>query len=190
MATRRWQQVDGSVFAVEPGTAILVTQFSRCSCGHRTYEDYHLAVQTFATELRRGEAAAISYAIGHFDREDRLIGHVRELPAQTVHLKLGDEWDIFELQQRLVEISEQCGAVWLDQLSILQTSTGICNTLAHVPAIFHTLETIMLLPGALCGCLREQIQDISNSDDFSFDLVPLKQDCCNMFGFCSHLDRI
>ena len=178
----------------------------------------HLAITVVPTELKHSNAVAISYAWGEFDRRDVCIGHHLGQPSQLLSLNLGQEWDVPELLQRLVELSLKHNGVWIDQLCIPQNPADIRLNLAEIPAIYSTLNVIALLSGSPpCRCFRDKVreQQTTNSnaplsdineveqeivDEDNFQIPPITWEdiliygplieCKNAIGLCSWLDRI
>ena len=167
---------------------VTVTSFSKCQCEHPEFDGEHVALHTYPTDLDRGNAVAMSYALGSFDREDRLIGHDVKT-KEAVYLNLGDEWTVPELIMRLVELTESDTAIWIDQLSIPQRSFRIREVLADIPSIYSTLDVVIVLPGSICSCLstvaRKWQREVTPTD-----IVDSKVCCLNALGFCSHFNRL
>jgi hypothetical protein len=118
----------------ETDLEVLVHCFSWCSCGSETHLADHIKLKTFKRPVRPGQAVALSYSIGDFDRQKHLFGHVDGLESQFVSLEFGGEWEIGRLVSALVALSEKHGAIWLDQLSIPQDPASITLHLQHMPA--------------------------------------------------------
>jgi len=114
-----------------------VSRFSWCGCGTTIYDEAHLKIQTTNVLLEPGQAAAISYGIGDFGRQLHVFGHRESDEIEPVRLMFGGEWDISNLKSSLVNLSEQHGAIWFDQLSIPQDPALIPIHLQNVPEIYR-----------------------------------------------------
>ena len=124
-----------------------------CCC-----EDYgsdHLSVEIKGEELHESLGAAISYTWVEFNRQMRLVVHVYGRPAQPISLCLGAEWSVPAFMRRLIELTDEYGACWIDQLCLSQDDEVIRQTLVMMPILYGTLEVKVILPGPLCGCLFE-----------------------------------
>jgi len=187
-------------------------------------QNLHLNVDYDHVELSNTKAPAISYTWGEFDREKVKIGH--DISGRVVEMELGKEWDVQETIMRLamlcIENGEEHGSehagVWIDQLCIRQTDEAeIRATLASIPTIYRSLEVVILMPGGLCGCLREarakiiaspeirRVFQARNSSalfadkagnprdqDYIAAIVSSRKilDCVNAYGACTYFDRI
>lgn len=139
-------------------TSARIATCVECFC--QSITEPHLAINLSVSELKSGNAVAISYTWGAFDRRDVCIGHQLREPYARLFLNLGQEWDIPELLQRLAELSHDYNAIWIDQLCIPQNTTDIQLNLAKVPTIYSTLNVVAILPGSPpCRCFREHVQD-------------------------------
>ena len=167
---------------------VTVTSFSKCQCEHPEFDGEHVVLHTYPTDLDRGNAVAISYALGSFDREDRLIGH-DVVTKEAVYLNLGDEWTVPELIMRLVELTESDTAIWIDQLSIPQRSFRIREVLADIPSIYSTLDVVIVLPGSICSCLSTVARRWQRKVTW-LDIADSEVCCLNALGFCSHFNRL
>ena len=167
---------------------VTVTSFSKCQCEHPEFDGEHVVLHTYSTALDRGNAVAMSYALGSFDREDRLIGHDVKT-KEAVYLNLGDEWTVPELIMRLVELTESDTAIWIDQLSIPQRSFRIRKVLAAIPSIYSTLDVVIILPGSICSCLSTVARKRQRKVTLP-DMMVSKLFCLNAVGFCSHFNRL
>jgi hypothetical protein len=138
-----------------PGLEVLVHCFAWCSCGSETYSADHIKLKAFNRVVTPGQAVALSYGMGDFDRQKHLFGHVDGLESEVVRLEFGGEWEIGGLLSALVALSEKYGAVWLDQLSIPQDPVSIALHLQNMPQIYSDFEVVVFLPNAPCHCLKE-----------------------------------
>lgn len=68
----------------------LVT-FKSCTCTDNGYVQGYVSVQSLSATPTNENSVAISYAIGDFDRQRRVIGHSSNDPQSTVLLDLGAE---------------------------------------------------------------------------------------------------
>jgi hypothetical protein len=134
---------------------VLVHSFSWCFCGHIDFPVHHIKVKTWMQPVVTGQAVALTYGIGDFDRNKHIFGHVENVPAVQVKLVFGSEWDIQQIMTALVELSETHSAIWMDQLSIPQDAVSIAVNLQNMPQIYRTFDVVVLLPDALCSCLKE-----------------------------------
>ena len=102
-------------------------------------EDLHLVVALRTVPLKHGQAIAISYTWGEFNRVYKCIGHTPGGAAVT--MQLGEEWKIDEVIATLANIGleeyngasldqegsrqseedvDSKSACWIDQISIVQ----------------------------------------------------------------------
>ncbi len=90
---------------------------------------------------------------------------------------------------------------WIDQLCIPQDDEAIIRaTLAAIPLIFHTFDTVALLPGSPCKCLRESLEAYgkhqrsessqAESDKLSIMWAQKMGLCVNSTSFCSYFERV
>ena len=144
-----------------------------------------------------GQAIAVTYGIGDFDRAKHVFGHVdNELTIRQVELEFGGEWNIAQVMKALVELSESHGAIWMDQLSIPQDTASIAISLQNMPQIYRTFDVVVLLPDALCSCLRD-IVDLYHAGDSSvmsengsLDVSAVVGACLNAFPVSSYHFRL
>lgn len=182
--------------AVTPGVSeVLVHRFSWCSCRSETFLADHINVESFMRPLEPGQAVALSYGIGDFDREYHLLGHFDGLADKHVKLDFGSEWDMKELMSALVALSEKHGALWLDKLSIPQDQTSIDVHLQHMPRIYHRFEVVVLLPNSPCPCLEEAFKAWTTrgswtSTDGDFNITAVASMCLNAFPISSYHFRL
>jgi hypothetical protein len=152
-------------------------------------EDLHLTVEIEQVELEKSHAVATSYTWGEFDRRDVPIGHFLRRSSDPVLMNLGQEWNIEDLISTLASIcignreehGQEHASVWIDQLCIPQTTDQIRNALASIPSIYRTLNVVVLMPGSLCGCLRQ----MNNYKELKSKSV----ECLNAVGTCSYFFR-
>jgi hypothetical protein len=115
-----------------PDLQVLVHCFSWCCCRSKIFSADHIKITILKRPVKTGQAVALSYGIGDFDRENHLFGHVDGLEPEPelVRLEFGGEWEIQGLANALVTLSERHGAIWFDQLShrIWLLSRSICRT--------------------------------------------------------------
>lgn len=174
-----------------------VHSFSWCMCSDGEFPVHHVKVRTWIQPIISGQAIALTYGIGDFGREKHLFGHVDDsLSMQQVRLEFGAEWDIQQIMKALIDLSETHDAIWMDQLSIPQEPVSIAFNLQNIPQIYRTLDVVILLPDALCSCLREVVEayDTGNSSytnangDLDLDLVV--GSCLNAFPVSSYHFRL
>lgn len=127
----------------------------------------HLSVHLHDVPLARGNATALSYVWGEFDRGPITVGHASTSPTRTFSLEIGTEWVVSDLLNRLIELCAE-RPIWMDQFCIPQKEDEIVRTLASIPTIYRTFDVVVLMPGALCGCLREHMRDLARVDLASF----------------------
>jgi hypothetical protein len=180
----------------ETDLEVLVHCFSWCSCGSETHLADHIKLKTFKRPVRPGQAVALSYSIGDFDRQKHLFGHVDGLESQFVSLEFGGEWEIGRLVSALVALSEKHGAIWLDQLSIPQDPASITLHLQHMPQIYRGFEVVVLLPNAPCSCLKDAFDSWTSGDAThateagDFDIPGISEDCLSAFPLSSYNFRL
>jgi len=179
-----------------PDLEVLVHRFSWCSCGSKLHQADHIKLTTFKRPVKPGQAVALSYGIGDFDRKKHLFGHVDGLESEVVRLEFGGEWDIEGLASALVVLSEKHGAVWLDQLSIPQDPASITVHLQNMPQIYRGFEVVILLPNAPCFCLKDALDSWTSSEgshaeqDGGLDMVEISEECLNAFPVSSYNFRL
>jgi hypothetical protein len=188
-----------------PGLEVLVHRFSWCSCGSESHSANHIKLETFKRPVKPGQAVALSYGIGDFDRQKHLFGHVDGLESELVRLEFGGEWDIERLTGALVALSGKHGAVWLDQLSIPQDPASITLHLQNMPQIYCGFAIVVLLPNGPCRCLQdafnswnaEVLQDLRHPAGpqgspalEDFDIRRITSKCFNAFPVSSYHFRL
>jgi hypothetical protein len=170
-----------------------------CSCLREEFPAPHVAVRSWIQSVATGQAIAVSYGIGDFDRAKHIFGHVDNgLTTQQVELQFGGEWDIDQVMKALVELSESHGAIWMDQLSIPQDTASIATNLQNMPQIYRTLDVVVLLPDALYSCLKDivDLYDAGHSDSSvtsengSLDVSAVVGGCLNAFLVSSYHFRL
>ena len=55
---------------------------------------------------------------------------------------------------------EEYGAIWIDQLCIVQTPAEITKALRNMEKIYSTFDVVILLPNTPCPCLEDRLQEI------------------------------
>ena len=162
----------------------------------------HLSVKTSETALHTGNAVALSYAIGDFGRCHHVIGHRTNSPGDLVSLQLGGEWDLDQVKSRLVDLTREHQAIWIDQFSIQQEPEEIRRQLQSVSSIHGTFDVIILLPDAPCTCLSARLaefwqdqQKACNSEDVEdavrkFDFFSLAGGCYGAVPISSYWQRL
>jgi hypothetical protein len=175
--------------------SVLVNHFSTCTCTHPSYESSHLVVRSFSAPLEHGAAIAVSYAIGDFGRERHVLGHHENDVNRSVTIQLGAEWELCGFTSKLVLLSEQKPAIWMDQLSILQNIDEIRIGLQRVPQIYRTFEVVVLLPYPPCACLNESLAKYKSHEDFvqedgDFDIDKVVKTCLNAVPIASWSFRL
>lgn len=188
---------------VNPGSSdfhLLVHRFSRCSSRGEAYSTDHLKLETFERPVEPGQAIALSYGIGDFNRQYHLFGHVSGDESEPVRLEFGGEWELEGLMNALVALSEKHGAIWLDQLSIPQDEASKDFHLQRMPQIYRMFEVVVLLPNAPCPCLEEALTawtarrawawQEGAAADGDFNLVAVAGTCLNAFPVSSYYFRL
>jgi hypothetical protein len=182
-----------------PDLQVLVHCFSRCYCRSNTFSADHIKVRTLNRLVEPGQAVALSYGIGDFDRQKHLFGHVDGLEPEPelVRLEFGGEWEIQGLMDALVTLSEKHGAIWLDQLSIPQDPASITLHLQNMPRIYREFEVVVLLPNAPCPCLADAFESWQSNGlytqdylDGDFDISFVAEECPNAFPVSSYHFRL
>ena len=138
---------------------VIIAVFSWCTCGHQLLSGKHLSVTKRASRLESKEAIALSYAIGDFGRAKHTFGHLDGIDGSIVELEFGKEWTIPSLQDALAKLSEKHGAIWIDQLCIVQTPAEITKALRNMEKIYSTFDVVILLPNTPCPCLEDRLQE-------------------------------
>ncbi|KAI1204980.1 uncharacterized protein F4807DRAFT_296579 [Annulohypoxylon truncatum] len=179
-----------------------------CRFGHQL----HLLVRRKLVDLKPGNATAISYTWGEFNRTSQKIGHFED-GSDTV-MTLGEEWvsgtgyhdlittlrDIccVSLPDTSLRANEFC---WIDQLSIQQDDDeDVRESLAKIPDIYRTYSVLVLLPGALCECIEEGWKSLQRDDTygnssprFNPDKIGSggkKMSCWNNMGYANWFQRV
>ena len=179
-----------------PGASeVLVHRFSWCSCRGEAFLIDHINVESFMRPLEPGQAVALSYGIGDFDREYHLLGHFDGLADEHIKLDFGSEWDMKELMSALVELSGKHGALWLDQLSIPQDEASKEVHFQHMPRIYHRFEVVVLLPNSPCPCLEEAFKAWTTRGSWAwkngdFNITAVASMCLNAFPVSSYNFRL
>jgi hypothetical protein len=177
-----------------PDLEVLVHCFSWCACGSEIHSADHIKLKTSNRPVKPGQAVALSYGIGDFDREKHLFGHVEGLESESVSLEFGGEWEIEGLMSALVVLSEKHGAVWLDQLSIPQDPASITVHLQNMPQIYRGFEVVVLLPNAPCFCLKDALDSWTTTshaeEDGGFDMEEISEECLSAFPVSSYNFRL
>ncbi|EWC44311.1 hypothetical protein DRE_01137 [Drechslerella stenobrocha 248] len=152
----------------------------------------HVSIGWTKVQLNEAKGTAISYTWGDFDRENMVIGHWHDDPTRAISMNLGTEWDVSELLDRLVELTNARGSIWLDQLCVPQREDYICEILPKIPDIFRSMEVAVLMPGARCRCLDKTIKEAQGGTKPSLDLVEdwLNEKCLNKAGLSSYTNRM
>ena len=174
---------------------VLVHCFSWCSCGSEAQSADHIKLKIFKRAVKPGQAVALSYSIGDFDRQKHLFGHVDGPESEAVRLEFGGEWEIEGLMSAPVSLSEKHGAVWLDQLSIPQDPASITLHLQNMPQIYRGFEVVVLLPNAPCSCLKDAFdswtsEGLHSQENGDFDIERLSLICFNVFPVSSYNFRL
>ena len=148
-------------------TKTRAVHFSFCKDGNCAFSEcdpHHLSIRRRLLEVKRGNATAISYTWGEFERRDICLGHFEDSKA-LVMMHLGQEWEVNHLRSTLTSLSHPVDYerssegeyFWIDQLSILQNDPeDIRETLANIPEIFRSFDVIALIAGARCECWSER----------------------------------
>ena len=178
-----------------PQLEVRVHCFSWCSCGSETHPADHIKVKTFTRPVEPGQAVALSYSFGDFDRQTHLFGHVDGVESEAVILEFGGEWEIEGLKGALVALSEKHGAVWLDQLSIPQDPTSITSHLQNMPQIYRGFEVVILLPNFPCACLQVAFDSWTSEgshadEEGDVDIYSVSMECLNAFPVSSYNFRL
>ena len=156
--------MEGAVDTSHTAREVWVSRLSWCNCGNTKYAKAHLQIQRRTISLESDDAAAVSYAIGDFERRHHVFGHMYGDEDQTVQMTFGNEWDIEDLKASLVHLSKQHGGLWLDQLSIPQDPVIIPLHLQKVPEIYRRLKMIVLWPHSPCSCLEDAVAAYKSGD--------------------------
>jgi hypothetical protein len=172
-----------------------------CQCP----ETMHLLVSTNYVPLETGNAVAISYTWGEFDRHEMLLGHDEN--GRNVSMVLGCEWNRIDVIERLFQLAftltstEEAMPFWIDQLCIPQDNEAVIRaTLAAIPKIFNIFDSVALLPGSPCKCLQKsiniygqhQFKNLSRADatQLSIEWAQMMGMCVNSISFCSYFERV
>jgi hypothetical protein len=178
-----------------PVLKVLVHCFSWCSCGSETYSANHIKLKTFKRSVKPGQAVALSYGVGDFDRQKHLFGHVDGPESKAVRLEFGGEWETEGLMGALVALSEKHGGIWLDQLSIPQDTASIRLHLQNMPQIYRGFEVVVLLPNAPCYCLKDAFDSWTSEgshawENGDFARLRVARECLNAFPVSSYHFRL
>ncbi|KAF9634705.1 hypothetical protein BFW01_g5600 [Lasiodiplodia theobromae] len=129
-----------------------------CDC-KRNWPDPHLTIELDHIPVQRGEATAISYVWGEFDRRDVPIGHPPGKSEDIIRMNLGIEWVTQDVIHRLAEIAAD-KPIWMDQLCIPQNDEEIRRILANIATIYKTFDVAVLMPGHPCACLSLIVKEL------------------------------
>ncbi|KAF3931519.1 hypothetical protein ABW19_dt0206340 [Dactylella cylindrospora] len=152
----------------------------------------HVSVSWSKVPINILSGVAISYTWGDFERENMIIGHWHDDPTRAIAMQLGTEWDVSDLLDRLVELTDTRGAIWMDQLCVPQREDYIREILPKVPDIFRTMEVAVLMPGGRCQCLERMVENLKSGKSQSLDVVDdwLNEKCHNKAGLSSYTNRM
>jgi hypothetical protein len=136
---------------------VLVAHVTWCCDGDCQFSDHtHLVISTSYAPLETGNAVAISYTWGEFDRHEVSLGH--DPDGRQISIVLGCEWDEADYINKLADMAHSLSPsatatpFWVDQLCIPQDNDAVIRaTLAAIPQIFYTFEAVTLLPGILAS---------------------------------------
>lgn len=181
--------------------AIRLANFFDCDAGScPLISTPHIIITTFETELTEEnvDAVAISYTWGEFNRTEQVLGH--DLDGTIIKIMLGAEWNVAEVGQSLLSLTESRGGCWMDQLCIPSKESEIRKTLAKIPTIYKSLDVVVLLPGRPCKCLQAECQKMmgkigeSENEQAMFKAIDAcaanALSCLNMISCCSWFDRV
>lgn len=135
-----------------------VAKLQLCDC-KRNWPDPHLTIELDHIPVQRGEATAISYVWGEFDRRDVPIGHPPGKSEDIIRMNLGIEWVTQDVIHRLAEIAAD-KPIWMDQLCIPQNDEEIRRILANIATIYKTFDVAVLMPGHPCACLSLIVKEL------------------------------
>lgn len=142
-----------------PPATLLVVRLYLCeddSCASAGTR--HLLVRYDNVQVVAGQAAAISYTWGEFNRQTRRLGH--DSAGRDVAMNLGEEWAIAEVIETLAQLSTEFGACWIDQLCMRQDDTNIKQIIQMIPEIYRTFQVVALMPVPPCSCLEPAAKDL------------------------------
>lgn len=129
----------------------------------------HLLVTSKTTSLERGNATAISYTWGEFDRRNVIVGH--DKLGNIVKMQLGREWKTEEVVKTLANICAEedgSGACWVDQLCIPQDHPELVRRIiGQIPSIYRSFDVIAMMPGRPCKCLGELLSTATSTGNKS-----------------------
>ena len=168
-------------------------------------ESMHLVVSINYVPLKTGNAIAISYTWGEFDRQEMLLGH--DEMGRRVTIVLGCEWNRTDVVKRLHQMASTLTTTpvavpfWIDQLCIPQDNeAAIRATLQAIPSIFNIFDAVALLPGSPCKCLGEYLEQYGQHNfpnasreeltQVSIDWAQKMGLCVNSISFCSYFERV
>jgi hypothetical protein len=189
-------------------------QQANCSVGLAipSLKEFHLVVTRKEVELEQGVAAAVSYTWGEFEREKNSIGHLNN--GGMVRMELGKEWQPrLDFMRKLVDLTKEFSALWIDQLCMPQRGDAVRATLAKIPVVYASLDVQILLPGNVCTCvpdwlrnhkLLERVIDGSMADDLvqrevwgktvcaedGSPFLDKMSGCINSMGISSYFERV
>ena len=185
---------------------VLVASFTFCDDEHCQFvESTHLLVSRSYVLLETGNAFAISYTWGEYDRHEISLGHDER--GHNVPMTLGCEWSRSDVVEKLLHMGyaltteDTAMPFWIDQLCIPQDNEAVIRqTLAAIPQIFNVFDAIALLPGSPCKCLQEGIEQYGRHHLFDPSHEQLAQLsiqwaqkmalCVNSISFCSYFERV
>jgi len=169
-------------------------------------EALHTRIIYHLVPLQQGNAIALSYTWGEFDRRSIAICH--DAAGNAVSMKLGREWTQPEFSTKLAALGYDRSPdgvtpmpLWIDQLSIRQDKDEeLRRALASIPNIYSTLDVVALLPGLPCQCLQEGLDTYGGLEIRSIDELKLSEQmaawamqmksCLNSTSFCSYFERL
>ena len=168
-------------------------------CGLQSKLFPHVLVTPHLVDLRHGNAKAVSYTWGEFNRQKRCIGHYAD--GRPAMMELGDDWYPATFAMFLHNLGLPSSSapyapyLWLDQLCIRQDDPeDVRKTLASIPDIYKNFETVVLMPGGKCPCFDQRYQKVKalgDEEDATVAVPDLLVDACfNMISVYTYGTRV
>jgi hypothetical protein len=148
--------------------------------GDRNNEVVDIAIE-FCTTVQSSELAAISYSWGANPRATRLAFESTTDTTASYGIQLGMEWNVPLFLDKLLELSRSKW-LWLDQISLSQSSVTTKQLVKDIPQIYRYGEVHVLLPTMSCyvlDCLTFAATMVGAANDkWSSGIIALHQSVC------------
>ena len=129
---------------------IRVASFKLCRC--TLLPNFQLAVGYEMVDLAYGNAVAVSYTGGHYNRAAVVVGHNAQ--KQLIKMNLGQYWPVQGIIYTLGRIFRKhfrARGCWMDQFCIPQDDPSARRRVVmEIPSIYRTSRTVVVMFGQPC----------------------------------------